>query len=785
MQLIDWVFTFLPLVVILGFAFYTRRFVQGVADYMSAGRCAGRYLMCNARAEADSGLSNAVANFQSIAVAGFVMSWWGVLSAPLFLILGIVGFVTYRYRETRVLTLPQFFEVRYSKNFRLFMGLLAFLAGVLNYGIFPAVAGKFFVAFLQLDPTLAQWGMPWMRTDIAIMASYMTFTLVMMLTGGQITLMVTDCLEGIFSHAIYLLIVIVLLWLVPWGKITWWLTSGGPDKSLINPFDAFKVKDFNIYLWLMGLYIGVYITMAWQNRSGFNSAGRTPHETRMGGVLGHWRGYARALMLTVLVICALTYLKHPDYVAQSTSANHQITQLLDEQMGEKMRVEIGVVRTSLTQIQTQIVPAATQITAVPAPKEALLVQLEQLRAQIKQLRTRPNEESAMSAATSGQLGVLQAKVDKMQNEVEQTLTQVEVPIALSHMLPGGVKGLFVLVMIMGLMAADASHMHSWGSILVQDVVLPLRGRPMAPNRHVWTIRFAQIGVGVFAFCFSILFKQTQYIWMWWAITGAVFQAGAGAVIIGGLYWKRGTAAGAWVAGILGAVLSLFGILADTQVCQWLTALGHFIGWESLPANAVTISFLIMVIVPVSYVVVSLLTPTEAFNMDRMLHRGIYRVASDTVEAPHRPRGFIGRILGFDDNFTLWDKLAAGGIFWWTMFWLAITLVGTVWNCWRPICRGLGLGGPIAELLQPWSQDWWLTYWLISGLILPFVISAVTFVWFGIGGFKDLKLFFHALHTMTRDHEDDGRVVAHKPTESPDPAVPSPVASAPTDPTAKH
>ena len=61
-------------------------------------------------------------------------------------------------------------------------------------------------------------------------------------------------------------------------------------------------------------------------------------------------------------------------------------------------------------------------------------------------------------------------------------------------------------------------------------------------------------MAAFAFFFSLLFPQTQYIALWWALTGGVFTGGAGAAIIGGLYWQKGTTAAAWAGAITGSVL---------------------------------------------------------------------------------------------------------------------------------------------------------------------------------------------------------------------------------------
>src|SRR4051794_36094803 len=131
MHAIDWLFVLLSLGLVLGVALYTRRYVKSVADFLAGGRCAGRYLICNARGEAISGVANTMSRFEIIMVSGFTLAFWEQLSVPILLIVGITGFVIYRYRETRAMTLAQFFEMRYSRRFRLFIGLLAFVSGIL------------------------------------------------------------------------------------------------------------------------------------------------------------------------------------------------------------------------------------------------------------------------------------------------------------------------------------------------------------------------------------------------------------------------------------------------------------------------------------------------------------------------------------------------------------------------------------------------------------------------------------------------------------------------------
>ena len=84
MQSIDWILVIAPIVLVVVFAIDdTRRFDKGVADSLAAGRCANRYLLANARGEADAGLANTMARLEIVLVSGFVLDFWDKVSVPI------------------------------------------------------------------------------------------------------------------------------------------------------------------------------------------------------------------------------------------------------------------------------------------------------------------------------------------------------------------------------------------------------------------------------------------------------------------------------------------------------------------------------------------------------------------------------------------------------------------------------------------------------------------------------------------------------------------------------
>ncbi|MCC5844986.1 MAG: sodium:solute symporter [Verrucomicrobia bacterium] len=654
----DWLILFGILGGITLMALRTRRYTRSVADFLSGNRCAGRYLLTMAEGAVAVGAMGIVARFEQYYQAGFPVAWWLTMLMPVGLVLSLSGWVVYRFRETRALTMAQFFEMRYSRRFRVFAGMLAFFSGIINYGIFPAVTARFVIYFFGFPVmTTELLGMELDLTMAAVMLVLLSIALLCTLAGGHVAVMVTDFLQASVFHVVFISVSLFILFTFGWGHIVEVLKQAPEGNSMLNPFKQANIPQFNAGFFLMQTFIAIYGFRVWQGDQGYRSAARTPHEARMAGVLGQWRLQITWLMYMTGAVGAYVLLNSP--------------------------------------------------------------------------HTQPAAESVRAALE----GIPH----------EQVRVQMTVPLSLAEILPVGLFGLMSTVIIAAAVSTDNTYLHSWGSIFIQDVVLPLRKERLSPEQHILWLRRAVIGVAVFAFVFSTVFPLREYIVMFTTITGAIYIGGAGSVIIGGLYWKNGTTAGAWTAMSVGSFLAVSGIVLNNilwpRLPDMIAARPQWTWLQSLPSefplHGVQISFYSALIAMSSYVLVSLLTcRRQRVDMDRILHRGEFSVAGE-----HKDYGVSSfwRRLGVGREFTRGDKIIYLLRIGWTLFFVISFAVGTVYNLFRDV-----------------SEDAWARWWLFY-LVIMIAMAVSTTVWFIIGGSMDLKVLFRTLSELKRDEEDDGFV----------------------------
>jgi len=315
--------------------------------------------------------------------------------------------------------------------------------------------------------------------------------------------------------------------------------------------------------------------------------------------------------------------------------------------------------------------------------------------------------------------------------------QQTVTVALARILPSGLKGLMAVVMLAAIITTYNTFLHTWGSVLIQDVIMPFRKTPLSTEQHMKWLRLSLVGVGVFIFLFSCFFPQRQSILMYFALVNNIWFGASGAVIIGGLYWKKGTTAGALTALVLGAAMSVVAIVC---VQVWPEVYDR-----EFPVNGQWVFLITIASTSVVYVAVSLVGSTKrSFDLDRLLHRGQYAIEDDQTHVREKTR-FYMRLFGITSEFTRFDRFTAYVVFGWTIALVAMFFLGTIY----------------ATVFDT-SDDAWATFWYFY-LWHLFVVFVISTIWLTVGGLRDIRKMFKVLSSSQRDYSDDG-TVSHEETD---------------------
>ena len=666
---VDWIIVVVSFLAFAAVAAWSGRQAKSVSGFLVSGRCAGRYLLTIAAGMVWIDAINIIGMFEMYFVGGFpAMSWGLIIQPPLAVIMAVSGWAVYRYRETRAMTVPQYLEMRYSPGVRVSAGIVSWIAGMINFGIFPAVSAHFVMAFCGVPKDFALGGLT-LPTFPLLMVAMMAVTLMFVFHGGHITVLVLDFCQGLFINvaAVLLVLVIGFTWL-NWSEVLDVLNQAPADASLLDPARTSNVKDFNIWYFVISTIGMFYNRLSNFQGQAFDAAARTPHEGRMGNVLGLIRWQTLCLFFMVMVLAAQVALKHPSHAS----------------LGQSIQAWLDVL------------------------------------------------EQQHGAAVRGQMTV---------------------STALAFILPVGGKGLLLAIMVAAMISSKSAFIHSFGSIFVQDVVMPFRKNPPEPARQLRWLRLSMLGVTVFAVLFGCFYRQTEKILMYFALSSTLWLGGSGALLIGGLYWKKGTTQGAYAAMGVGGVFGLAGFAIMQGWEKWTGAPPQLsIAGHAIELNPQWWLLITMVVSTAAYVGVSLLTRRGvSFDLDRLLHRGAWRDGASSFD--DEPQiSLWKRMCGVTPEFTPRDRRVVYAFYGWVFAWFGACIV----------MIALSLSGKIG------NADW-AGFWKIY-LIALFGLLVVSTVWLGMGGIRDLKIMFRLLKESA-DVSDDGTVPGSDTAETTEPITP--------------
>ena len=242
------------LLVIFYAGYRMKKYVSGIGDFLVAGRSMGFHLGLLSMMCTEIGMITYVYFAEMGYKAGFVALM--VAFAPFFayLLLGRTGFIINKLHEMKIMTIPEFFSITFSKGVRLYIGILMAVGGILNFGVFPGVEANFINTLTGIPHEYV----------LFTMAGMLLLVLLYTLSGGMVSVIFTNYLQYALLSFGMIFITVYGVYIIGWGNIVEAVTQNYGEKG-INPFYPSAMEgEFGVGFLVWQLLMWVAVLVGWQ-----------------------------------------------------------------------------------------------------------------------------------------------------------------------------------------------------------------------------------------------------------------------------------------------------------------------------------------------------------------------------------------------------------------------------------------------------------------------------------------------------------------------------------------
>lgn len=437
---IDWTIVVIYLAGTVAAGIWVRRYVEDLGGYLVAGRRVRLALGVATLVATEIGTVTFVYLAELGYVAGFSCFVIGLLAAAAYTLVGKTGFIVSALRAEGVMTIPEYYERRFGRRVRLLGGVILFLGGVLNMGIFLKFDGIFLSEVMGFGP----------QAVAVIMSIMMVVVVAYTVLGGMLSVVVTDFFQFVvLSFGMLVATAAALVETPPWtlsAAVSQHLGAGGVDP-LVNPRFGWP---FIVWIFVSS----VAAAALWQP------------------------GVSKAL----------------------SSESPEVARKV-------------FFYTGLTFAGRAMIPMLWGVAAL-----------------------------AYFGPGLPTLGVM--------------------PRLLGEVVPTGLLGLLVAGMLAASMSTYSAYMLAWSSVFARDIVGCLVADGLSEAATIRLTRSATAAIAIFLLTFGLWYQVPDTAFQYLYVSGAMYTAGALAVVAAGLYWPRATASGAYAALMCGAAAPLGFLLLE-------------------------------------------------------------------------------------------------------------------------------------------------------------------------------------------------------------------------------
>lgn len=152
------------------------------------------------------------------------------------------------------------------------------------------------------------------------------------------------------------------------------------------------------------------------------------------------------------------------------------------------------------------------------------------------------------------------------------------PNLIKDLIPHGLLGLIFAGLIAASMSTYASYLLSWSSIVSQDIVGSLirfaTGKDLSSKKQLQVSRIVMAIVMLFIIWWSLFHQIEGYLYFYLNMTAMLFIPGTLISVSLGVYWKKATTLGAYLAITFGAIPPLLYLVFPEEITKYASEMGY-------------------------------------------------------------------------------------------------------------------------------------------------------------------------------------------------------------------
>lgn len=183
---IDWIIVMVYICIPVAIGVWVKKYVRQLSDFIVAGRSLKLFIAIATLTGTELGLVTVMYNAELGFKHGFSAFHVGVIETVCILAIGLTGFIVYKLRALKIMTIPEFYEKRFNYKVRVVGGVILALGGILNMGLFLQAGARFMMGVTGYS-------------NPAGLKLFMSVMLIMVLIytvlGGMISVVLNDFLQ--------------------------------------------------------------------------------------------------------------------------------------------------------------------------------------------------------------------------------------------------------------------------------------------------------------------------------------------------------------------------------------------------------------------------------------------------------------------------------------------------------------------------------------------------------------------------------------------------------------